>query len=57
MIMSKLKSNEKDNTIIPDNHFRYHFTDTSSSSIEQRVFVICKLCFADVIENSHKMVV
>ena len=57
MIMSKLKSNEKGNTIIPDNHFRYHFTDTSSSSIEQRVFVICKLCFADVIENSHKMVV
>ena len=57
MIMSKLKSNEKGNTIIPDNHYRYHFTDTSSSSIEQRVFVICKLCFAEIIENSHKMVV
>ena len=55
--MSKLKSNEKGNTIIPDNNYRYHFTDTNSSSIEQRVFVICKLCFADVIEKSHEMVV
>ena len=53
MIMSKLKSNEKGNTIIPDN-----VTDTIlRTQVEQRVFIICKLCFAEVIENSHKMVV
>ena len=58
MIMSKLKSNEKGNTVIPDNVTYTLLPETRSLSIEQRVFIICnKLWFAEVIKNSHKLVV